>query len=109
LGRFEGKNVFVTGVSKGIGKEISKAFAKEGARVVLASKSEKELEKIVKELKNIKGDIKAYPLDVTKKEMVKAVTKDIVRDFFGYRCSCKQCRSIYYELGLGINRRGMGF
>lgn len=60
------KVYIVTGGSKGIGEAISRAIAAEGGIVVIASRSEKETEKLVQELKeqNIKchgvlGDLQA--------------------------------------------------
>jgi 3-oxoacyl-[acyl-carrier protein] reductase len=42
-GRFQGKVVVITGASRGIGRSIAVAFAKEGAQTVLASSSEAHL------------------------------------------------------------------
>ena len=41
--RFEGKNAFVSGGSKGIGRACAKVLAKEGARVFLAASNEERL------------------------------------------------------------------
>lgn len=61
-----GKNVFVTGSTRGIGKAIALAFAKEGANIVLNGRSEITAEQI-KEIENfgvtcigISGDISDY-------------------------------------------------
>ena len=43
MGEFKGKVVVVTGGSRGIGRGIALAFAREGARTVLASSSEENL------------------------------------------------------------------
>src|SRR5258707_4854252 len=42
-GEFEGKIVVISGASRGIGRGIALAFAREGAQTVLASSSEQNL------------------------------------------------------------------
>jgi NAD(P)-dependent dehydrogenase (short-subunit alcohol dehydrogenase family) len=49
-GEFAGKVVVVTGGSRGIGKGIGKAFAREGAQVVLAASSADNLAKAAKDM-----------------------------------------------------------
>ncbi len=54
--RFSGKTVLVTGSSRGIGKAIALAFAKEGANVVLNAKnSQEQLEETAKEILALGG------------------------------------------------------
>jgi NAD(P)-dependent dehydrogenase (short-subunit alcohol dehydrogenase family) len=78
---FENKNVFITGAAGGIGKAISMAFAKEGAKIALTDLDEKGLEESFKELKSKKTVIKTYLLDVTKEKMVKVVVSKVLEDF----------------------------
>lgn len=47
--RFEGKTVLVTGASSGIGAAAARLFATEGARVVLAARSEDALNRVATE------------------------------------------------------------
>lgn len=81
MGMFTNKNVFITGAAGGIGKAISMAFAKEGAKIALTDLDEKGLEDSFKELKSEKTVIKNYLLDVTKEKMVKAVVSKVLEDF----------------------------
>ncbi len=46
---FSGKVVWVTGASSGIGEALVKAFAKEGAKVILTARREDELQRVKKE------------------------------------------------------------
>lgn len=48
----EGKSVIVTGASQGLGKAVATEFAKEGANVLISSRSEEKLQKAVKEIRN---------------------------------------------------------
>ena len=51
----KGKNAFVGGSSKGIGKAIAKKLAKAGANIFLVARNRKELEKVLVELDQTKG------------------------------------------------------
>lgn len=53
--RLTGKNVLVTGATGGIGASISKALAKQGAKLVLSSTKEERLQELAAE---IGGDVK---------------------------------------------------
>lgn len=81
MGMFENKNVFITGAAGGIGRAISIAFAKEGAKIALIDLDEKGLEESFKELKSKKTVTKTYLLDITKEEMVKAAVSKVLEDF----------------------------
>ncbi|MBN2354364.1 MAG: SDR family oxidoreductase [Spirochaetales bacterium] len=82
---YEGKSVFLTGGSEGIGLALAQAFAKEGAHVVLFSRSEDKLKKAVaateKVKKNTAQRIGSYKLDVTNEASVKKVLGDAVREY----------------------------
>ena len=46
MGQLEGKNVFLTGASKGIGLAVTRALLEEGAHVVAGARSSESLEGI---------------------------------------------------------------
>ena len=76
------KIVLVTGASKGIGKNISIALAKEGAITVLTSRNKEMLEKTQKEIEFSGGIAMAIPADISKeKELSDLFGK--IRDRFG--------------------------
>jgi 3-oxoacyl-[acyl-carrier protein] reductase len=52
----DGKSVVVTAASKGLGKAIAMAFAKEKARVLLSSRNEKALKAAMEEIKKETGN-----------------------------------------------------
>jgi 3-oxoacyl-[acyl-carrier protein] reductase len=53
--KLTGKNALVSGATGGIGSEIAKALAKQGAKVVLSSTKEEKLQELAAE---IGGDVK---------------------------------------------------
>lgn len=72
-----GKNAFVGGSSKGIGKAIAQKLAALGASVTLTARSEAVLERIVDTLDTSKGQFHSYVvLDFSDRESVrKAITQ----------------------------------
>ncbi len=68
------KVVIVTGASRGIGREIAKKLAIKGYKVVANyNKSENEIEKLKKELKNQGIEIECIQGDVSKREDAKKI------------------------------------
>ena len=68
--RFQDKVVVVTGASSGIGRETALAFARAGARVILAARNETKLQEVAEEIARGTGRALPVPTDVTKDEDV---------------------------------------
>jgi dehydrogenase/reductase SDR family member 7B len=64
--RFDGKVVWITGASSGIGEALAEAFAKEGAELILSARRESELTRVAENARQF-GAKKAHvvPLDLT--------------------------------------------
>ena len=67
-------NVIITGATKGIGKAIAIAFAKEGYNLVLCSRTATDLDTLQADLSKINSNIDIFtmPVDVSKKSAVLA-------------------------------------
>jgi 3-oxoacyl-[acyl-carrier protein] reductase len=63
---FNGKVAIVTGAGKGIGKETAIQFAKAGAKVVVAGRSEQPINETMTEIKKITKDVITVLMDVSK-------------------------------------------
>lgn len=72
----------VTGGGRGIGGAIAKAFAAEGAKVAVVSRSESSCGRTAEEINaEYPGVAKAYAIDVADHEAVQALGKQIAADF----------------------------
>lgn len=67
----EGKTAFITGSASGIGLEIAKTFAQEGANVLISDLNVEKSEQAVWELKKQGFEALAVPCDVTDEEAFK--------------------------------------
>ncbi len=67
--RLEGKVAIVTGSSRGVGKAVALAFAKEGARIIVNfSSSSKAADEVVAEIHGIGSEAVAVQADVSRRE-----------------------------------------
>ena len=68
----EGKNIVITGSGRGIGKEVAKACAIEGANIGLTARTLEELNKVKEEIEGLGTEVKVAvkTADITKFEDV---------------------------------------
>lgn len=79
--RLDGKAAFVTGGSKGIGKQIAVALAEAGADVAVVDLDVEEGQRTAEELRGLGRQAIALKTDVTRPEEVEAMIADIVEAF----------------------------
>ena len=72
-----GKTALVTGAGKGLGKACAIALAEAGAKVLILSRTRKDLIKVNKIIKKTKGSSQSFVCDVTDIESFKKILKKI--------------------------------
>lgn len=85
--RFQDRVALVTGAGSGIGRAISKAFAAEGAKVMVADMNIDGAEETVKMIKDAGGEATAIQVDISSSDSVKAMVKASI-DTYGKLNHC---------------------
>jgi NAD(P)-dependent dehydrogenase (short-subunit alcohol dehydrogenase family) len=83
LGALDGKVAIVTGAGRGIGAATARLFAKEGAKVVLASRSRDQLNEVVAQIEAEIGPGQALtiPTDISDEGQVQALFRQTLEKF----------------------------
>ncbi|HEY1233965.1 MAG TPA: SDR family oxidoreductase [Candidatus Binatia bacterium] len=63
--KLENKVALITGGSRGIGKAVAAAFAREGAKLALCARTADELQQTLAELRGMRAQAKGWTCDVT--------------------------------------------
>jgi NAD(P)-dependent dehydrogenase (short-subunit alcohol dehydrogenase family) len=79
----QGKVALVTGASRGIGRAIALGFARAGADVGLAARSETDLEMVATEIGSIGRRALVLPTDVTDRAQIEAAVARTVEEIGG--------------------------
>jgi NAD(P)-dependent dehydrogenase (short-subunit alcohol dehydrogenase family) len=79
--RFNAKVVLITGSSSGIGRGAALSFAAQGAKVVLASRSEQANQEILDEIKKNGGSAIFVKADMTKTEDIANMVKRTIAEY----------------------------
>ncbi len=78
--RFRGASVIVTGGSRGLGLEISRIFAREGAKLTLLSRDREELEQARRELIALGGYVMIRTCDIRSERQVREAVDSVIRE-----------------------------
>lgn len=97
------KVAIVAGSSRGIGKAIAMAYAKEGAKVAVVARSESEgklpgtIYATAEEITKAGGIAIGVPTDITSEESVAAMVKRVEAEFGPVDILCNSAAVIFYE------------
>lgn len=81
MARFDGQVVWITGASAGIGREMARQFADEGADVAVSARREELLAEIVKEIESRGRRGLAVTCDVTDEPAIALAARAVVEHF----------------------------
>lgn len=81
MGQLDGKIAIITGGGTGIGKGIARAFAREGATLVIASRNRANLEATATELRKLGGEVLVVTADVGDEQQVAALFEETMGRF----------------------------
>lgn len=81
--KFKDQTVVVTGSTRGIGKEIAKAFADEGANVVILGRNGELADQVRDEIRQKNQNAESFACDVTNLENVTEIVNKILDKYRG--------------------------
>lgn len=84
MNHLKDKVAVITGGSRGLGFGIAKEFIKEGATVVIASRSGEATERAVAELRNLGGQVQGMSCDISNLDQVEALAAFVREQFGGF-------------------------
>jgi len=99
----EGKVAYVTGAGSGIGKGAALIMAKEGAKIAILSRTEKQLKEVAGEIEALGGEALIITGDVSDPEQMQSAVQQTARHC---RCQCRHQRCL--DLNRGDDARGVG-
>jgi len=117
--QIEGRVAVVTGAASGIGRGIAEAFAAAGMKVVLSDIRTEALEATTKAVRELGGDVRAIPADVSRAQDVQNLADRTLEEFGAVHVLCSNAgvacnRTLLWESSLeewdwqlGVNLMGV--
>ncbi|RXK50830.1 SDR family oxidoreductase [Aquirufa rosea] len=79
--KFSQQVVWITGASSGIGESLAKAFAEEGAHLVLSARRESELQRVATGCLQQAGSVLVLPFDMTDLEVHESMLEKVLASY----------------------------
>jgi len=74
----DGKRIFISGTSSGIGEYLAYAYARRGATVALAARRKDKLEKVADRCRDLGGEAFIYEVDIKDRQASKESAEDFI-------------------------------
>ena len=81
MGQLDAKIAIITGAGTGIGKGIARAYAREGAKLVIASRNKGNLDRTAEELRSDGATVLVVPTDITVEAQVIVLFQRTMEEF----------------------------
>ena len=108
---FKNKVVWITGASSGIGEALTYEFARQGARLIISSNQQSELEKVQERCMEMGAECFIQFLDVTAIDQMPSITEKLINQFKKIDVLVNNAgisqRSLVVETSLEIDRKIM--
>lgn len=78
-GKLDGKIALITGASRGLGKAMALALAKEGAAVAVIARDRELLEKTAEEIRGAGGRAEVFVAEITSEDHVRRLETDVAQ------------------------------
>jgi NAD(P)-dependent dehydrogenase (short-subunit alcohol dehydrogenase family) len=79
--KLSGRTAVITGASKGLGKAMALALAREGAKLALVSRNNEQLQTVADEVRRLGSEAEVFVADVTDESQVGRLERELISKF----------------------------
>lgn len=81
MGELKDKVAIITGGGRGIGRGIALGYGREGAKVIVASRTEDEVKSVTQEIREEGGEALCYVTDIRQEQDVQRVVESVINEW----------------------------